>query len=128
MNKQPEAGLFQPEKVFIGGYSEEERRPDPFVAVSFADERSAKAAYVRLKEGEKDWRIRIESSGENVRVVLEQEGASPLYVEDIWKDETWHFFSSYYHQSTCVLLMMAVEEEVRPDWSIRLAKEQVRVE
>lgn len=128
MNKQPELGVLQPEKVFIGGYSEEERQPDPFVAVSFADEASAKVAFDRLKEGEKDWRIHIESSGKNVRVVLEQAGGSPLHAEEIWKDETWHFFWSYYQQSTSVLMMVAVEGEVRPDWSIRLDKKQVRVE
>ncbi|BCU82528.1 hypothetical protein JIR001_23110 [Polycladomyces abyssicola] len=127
MNKQPETGLFQPERVFIGGYSAEERQPEPFVAVSFADESSAEAAYDRLKERERDWRIHIELSGENVRVALEKAGTSPLYTEEIWKDETWHFFSTYYHQSTCVLVMVAVEGEVRPDWSIRLDKEQVRM-
>jgi hypothetical protein len=128
MNKQPETGLFQPERVFIGGYSAEERQPEPFVAVSFADEPSAEAAYDRLKERERDWRIRIELSGESVRVVLEQEETSPLYTEEIWKDETWHFFSTYYHQSTCVLVMVAVEGEVRPDWSIRLDKEQIQMQ
>jgi hypothetical protein len=128
MNKQPETGVLQPDGVFIGGYSEEERPPEPFVAVSFADKSSAVVAYERLKEDQMDWRIRIEPSEENVRVVLEQAGVSPLFAEDIWKDESWHFFSSYYHQSTCVLLMVAVEGEVCSDWSIRLHKEQVRVE
>jgi hypothetical protein len=51
-----------------------------------------------------------------------------MYAEEIRKDETWHFFSSYYHQSTCVLMMVAVQEEMRPNWSIRLDKGQVSVE
>ncbi|QKG85110.1 hypothetical protein GXN76_11965 [Kroppenstedtia pulmonis] len=116
--------------ILIGGYEHEERQPNPFVAMDFLDHEDAMNAETWLKKQKDDGvMIQIGSvSEEDLSVqIIKADSGEILCEGEVWKDEMWQIFLSYFRQMGQVLLMVSVGGVVRSECIMKLSGKFLRI-
>lgn len=125
----------QPDELIIGGYEEEEQQPDPFVALSYSstEEFAATVQWIHENgkvEGKEVHNFSLEVSSVpsgDLHVTLRSLTGETLCEAEVWKDEMWTIFTSYFNQVGRVLLMFAIDGVVEPQPRFVIPREQIQI-
>lgn len=116
--------------ILIGGYEHEERQPNPFVAMDFFDDEEAMHAETWLREQKDDGvMVKIDSvSEEDLSVqIINADSGEILCEGEVWKDEMWQIFLSYFRQVGQVLLMVSVGGVLRLECILKLSGKLLQI-
>ncbi len=127
--------IAQPDELIIGGYEEEEQQPDPFVALSYPNKDKITDIVQWIHEngkveGKETRNLLLEistSPSEDLQVTLRTLTGEILCEAEVWKDEMWSIFTSYFDQVGRVLLMFAIDGVVEPRPLFVIPREQIQI-
>lgn len=115
--------------LLIGAYEQQERQPNPFVALDFTEEEEARDATGRLASMVESLTLHIASHPEgDLEVTVTGGSEQELCREMVWKDDMWRLFMEFFRQGERVLLGGSVSGVVLEDTLMPLSRKSVSIE